>query len=72
MRTAIAPQLFEIAVLAVVADVRDFVTRSKCWRDSKDGVLGVSMGRTHNGFGSFANGGEEIPPASPHNFHSGL
>ncbi len=31
--------------------VRDFVTRSKCWRDSKDGPAGVSMGRTGNGFG---------------------
>ncbi|GGX25039.1 hypothetical protein GCM10010297_52640 [Streptomyces malachitofuscus] len=48
------------------SSVRYFVTRSKCWRDSKDGVVGVSMGRAHNGFGSFETYGQWSAP----NLHS--
>ncbi|GAA2732563.1 hypothetical protein GCM10010360_19050 [Streptomyces nogalater] len=46
--------------------VRYFVTRSKCWRDSKDGAAEVSMGRTGNGFGK-ASG---TPSAPAPNLHS--
>ncbi|GGQ45245.1 hypothetical protein GCM10010216_01640 [Streptomyces flaveolus] len=61
MRTAVAPR-----------SVRYFVSRSKCWRDSKDGAVGVSMGRTGNGFASFTGTGATAPAAFPHNLHSGV
>ncbi|GAA3129081.1 hypothetical protein GCM10017687_50340 [Streptomyces echinatus] len=47
--------------------VRDFVTRSKCWRDSKDGAAGVSMGRTGNGFGKAFDNFFDLAP----NLHRG-
>ncbi|GED87218.1 hypothetical protein TNCT6_43030 [Streptomyces sp. 6-11-2] len=46
MRTVPASRLLDIDVA-----VRNFVRRSKCWRDSKEGVVRVSMGPTDNGFG---------------------
>ncbi|EPJ39021.1 hypothetical protein STAFG_3933 [Streptomyces afghaniensis 772] len=49
------------SVSCSVRRVRDFGTRSKCWRDSKDGAVGVSMGRAHNGFDSFETMGAACP-----------
>ncbi|GGQ62574.1 hypothetical protein GCM10010261_05590 [Streptomyces pilosus] len=56
----------DLSSVPAVRRVRYFVTRSKCWRDSKDGVVGVSMGRAHNGFDSFETYGHWSAP----NLHS--
>jgi hypothetical protein len=40
--------------LCSCGSVRNFVTRSKCWRDSKDVAPGVSMGRTERSAMDFA------------------